>query len=269
MSKSLNERIVEIALRKSGKYLSEEGILYCRRCNSALQRRVIDSNGITQLIDIPCLCPEIRDQQRKEKSRREAFISPILSTYRYNSLQNKDEKENPYLAKFIRKFGKIKEKAIGVYIYSLSDKSRTFNLARVANGVIDRGYTVKYVTTSLFSTLRNIHNADYSELLKKLVSFDAIAFADLDLMSLDEKELSFLYSVMSFLVSSGVILLISGDEHINNIRPDTYYGKKIKTIIEKKCVVIPLVEQIKEINPQEVARDELWLLENEDIINEK
>lgn len=271
MKKTLNEQINNIELRKKGIVEDSDGLRHCLRCGAPLQRKKIDSNGVVNIIDVPCRCQELKMQRNKEKIRQKCFVSPILSTYRYNTLQNKDEKENQYLAKFIRKFVKIKEKGIGVYIYSLSDQSRTFNLARVANGLIDRGFSVKYITARLFSNIRNIPNADYSALLKKLASFDAIAFADLDLMCPDETKLSFLYGVLVMLISNGVTLLISSDKHINGINPDSYYGQKIKELIKKRCLVIRLLDEDEnnKINIQKVARNVLWMFEDEGIIHEE
>ena len=269
MKKSLREQISEIELRKSGKYLAEDGLLHCRRCNSELQRRVIGRNGIVHLIDVPCDCLEIQKRQRTEMVREDCFMSDILSTYKYDSHPNKGNKANPYLKKFIRKFLKIKKSGVSLYIYSPSDQSRVFNLARISNGLIDHGHTVKHITAPLFSSLRRIPNADYTKLMKKLSSFDAVAFADLDLITTDEKELSFLCGVMSFLVNSNVTLLISSDKHIYDINPESYYGQKIKELIKKRCIVIPIQDDVEEINPQKVARDELWMFVEEDIKHEK
>lgn len=269
MKKSLDEKINEIELRKKGIAEDSDGLRRCLRCGAPLQRREIDHNGEMHLIYVSCDCLEIQNRQRTEIVREDCFMSDILSTYKYDSHPNKGNKANPYLKKFIRKFLKIKKSGVSLYIYSPSDQSRVFNLARISNGLIDHGHTVKHITAPLFSSLRRIPNADYTKLMKKLSSFDAVAFADLDLITTDEKELSFLCGVMSFLVNSNVTLLISSDKHIYDINPETYYGQKIKELIKKRCIVIPIQDDVEEINPQKVARDELWMFVEEDIKHEK
>lgn len=255
MKKSLKERIENVELMKSGRYIGGNGLLHCARCNKPLQRRVI-REGQLHIEPVDCACEANRRHSIREKRREDAFISPAMAGYRYDSIYVEAEDVYAPIKKFIRKFEKMKEKNVGLYLYGDSEKEKNFHTARIANALIDRDYRVKNLALPLFMSLQH---RDLNIVFKKLATeYDVIAISSF-YIPIDESDARFVFSLLESLINAGVVLIISSDENIADVEPATYFGQKIKSAIRSHCIPIHLSGTKTEDNLKDIAEKKLWI----------
>ena len=258
MTESLDDRIKKIELRKEGKFIGRNGLLHCIFCNKPLQQRVVRQNRI-QIEPIACDCENKIKHMELEKRRQDAFLGSAMTAYRYdNSIESMDG-TTATIKKFIRKFLKMKEKGIGLYLYSNSANVNNFHIGRIGNALIDRNYTVKHFTVPFFMSLMRNKGADLAAFYKNLsLEYDAVLLSGF-YMPEDDTETRFVYSLLELLIGAGIVLIIFSDENIADIEPATYFGRKFKAAVAGHCIPIQLSDNNSTINLKDFAEKELWI----------
>lgn len=128
----------------------EDGILFCGRCHTAKQARVMIT-GKETLFASPCMCEKEKDADRdlkkksseREKQRKKTFRgidSLCLATF------EADDGARPGLVARLKKYVEIFESAkkdgYGLILCGASGTGKTFHACQIANALIDTGKRV-------------------------------------------------------------------------------------------------------------------------------
>lgn len=190
MIDGLEARAAEAIKANEGDYYGEDGLLYCGKCNSKKQTRVV----ILGRERTPyCLCKceaEKRDREEAERQRikREERLKEMRRVgFPDDEMQNwtfdRDDGANDHITsvarKYVENFTTMRESGKGLLFYGTVGTGKTFTAACIVNALIDKGYPCLVTSLSrLINTISGMH-VGKQEYIDALNRFTMIVFDDL------------------------------------------------------------------------------------------
>lgn len=150
---SIERRAAESIKAQEGDYIGDDGLLYCGKCNTKKQTRVI----VLGKEKTPyCLCKcEVEKREREEAERkREEFERRVKDLRRMgfpeSEMQNwtfanddgSNEKIKNAMMRYVENFDKMREGGKGLLLFGTVGTGKTYAAACIANALIDKGYPV-------------------------------------------------------------------------------------------------------------------------------
>lgn len=151
MIDGLEARAADAIKAEQGDYYGDDGLLYCGKCDTRKQTRVV----ILGRERTPyCLCKcEVEKRDREEAERQRIKYAERLKEMRRvgfpdDEMQNwtfdKDDGANEHITsvarKYVENFDTMRESGKGLLLYGTVGTGKTFAAACIANALIDKGF---------------------------------------------------------------------------------------------------------------------------------
>lgn len=150
---SLEQRTADRIKAKEGDYIGDDGLLYCGKCNTKKQTRiVILGNEKTPF----CLCKcEVERRDREEEERKRFEFEKRIKEYRrmgfpesemqYWTFANADGSNERIMnasQNYVDNFGEFRKSGKGLLFFGAVGTGKTYAAACIANALIDKGHPV-------------------------------------------------------------------------------------------------------------------------------
>ena len=171
-------------------YTGEDGLLYCRKCNTRRQSRV-SFLGNTRVV--PCVCLCMSEQFAKEEAKRKER-ELALEINRYRSLGFPDREMQQYtfanddgarpelteaMKRYVENFPTLRKEGKGLLLYGNVGTGKSFLAACIVNALIDSGKSCLMTSISrLTNELAGMWDGK-QEYLDSLGRFALVAIDDL------------------------------------------------------------------------------------------
>lgn len=145
--------------RSKDEYMGEDGLLYCRKCNTPIQT-VVDFLGTKRKVFCICECERKRIQdeaeqdKQKERNRKRSvcFAETNMHSWTFENDDGKNPKMTEVMKNYVEHFSEFRRDGKGLILYGSVGTGKTYYAACIGNALIDRDYTVLMTN---FATLVN------------------------------------------------------------------------------------------------------------------
>lgn len=184
------QRAAEIARFEQGDYFSDDGLLYCHKCNTPKQTR-INVFDIERVVSCLCKCAVDERERAEQERQRQAFLLRCdkirHAAFPESSMKEwtfaNDDMSNPQLTKamhnYAEHFDDFKQQGKGLLLYGSVGTGKTYAACEVANALINRGYPVLVTNFArLSNTLQGMFEGR-QEYIDSLNRFSLLVLDDL------------------------------------------------------------------------------------------
>lgn len=195
--------------RDGDTYTGEDGLLYCRRCNTRRQKRV-NILGVERTMPIVCTC--LAEQiDREEEAQREHERAIAIRRYRSMGFPDRemenftfanDDGGTPAITRamkaYVEQFDTFRKEGKGLLLYGNVGTGKTFHAGCVVNALIDQG---RPCLMTSFSRLTNQINGMWEgkqEYMDSLGRFALVAIDDLGV----ERDTEFMNESVTTIIDS-------------------------------------------------------------------
>lgn len=233
-----------------GDYLDEAtGLLFCGKCYTKKQ------TDVPFFGRVPCLCScgvaernrkdeEIRRQTFdvwREKAIKEGFPDRRMAEWTFAKDDGSDGALTSKLKRYVDNFHRFIEKGQGLLLYGSVGTGKTFAACEVANGVLDRGYSV--LVTDFRRILNDLQSAyDKQEYMDNLNRYKLLVIDDLGVERETEYAKEQVYAVIDARSRSGLPLIVTTNLSLDVLKkPSNISEARIYGRVLERCYPI-LVE---------------------------
>lgn len=229
---------------RADEYLGENGLLYCSKCHTPRQCRVM---VLERECIFPCICKCKKEELEQEKRRADALEHRNrVQRLKANGIQEKhlldwtfaDAEDTRFvrMAKnYVENWKKVKENNLGLLLWGDVGTGKSFLAACIANALIERGTPVLMTN---FSKILNQMGGMYSEERYRYIAsfsqFPLLVIDDLGIERSTEYAQEQVYAVVDERYKSGLPLLITTNLTIDAIRnaTDVAHARIFSRILE-------------------------------------
>lgn len=141
---------------EQGDFLGEDGLLYCRKCNTPKQCRV---EILGQIRTPMCLCKceverrekeeaERRRIERERTMRRACFTEQEMQTWTFENDDGESSQIITVAKNYVKNFDKMLKDGKGLLMFGTVGNGKTFAAACIANALIDKGFPCRMAKLS-------------------------------------------------------------------------------------------------------------------------
>lgn len=169
---------IEEVQGNEGDYIGDDGLLYCRKCNTRKQKRLPVSEFLGgREMTVRCMCKcEVEEKERKDERARKmdemerierlrscSLIDNKLKGARFETFQKESENQKVYdlAEKYVQRFDEMYQNRQGILFWGTAGTGKSFTAACIANELLSRMEPV--VMTSFVKILQNIQNKPEEE----------------------------------------------------------------------------------------------------------
>ncbi len=177
------------AEQRDGDYIGADGLLYCGKCHTAKQAKIVLPSG--KCLTPRCLCKcaaEERDKRQKEakqaewqiyinQRKRQLIRDDKLLQYTFEKDKRPDSNYSKMFRRYCEKWQQIKENNNGLILWGDTGGGKSFYAACIANRLIEQG--VRAYATTEPNILNDMFSAtDKGEYIAYVVSFPLLVIDD-------------------------------------------------------------------------------------------
>lgn len=216
-------------------YIAEDGLWYCGKCSTAKQFRMPEElmkMGMPEIVGCCCACQTAREKREKAEQQLVNIIS------RNKELANIPEHylsadigtvESPDARKigmnYIRNFEQMGR--TGLLLYGDVGTGKTYLAACIANDLLNKGISVKWLTSMQIVERGNFFNeSEYAEYTRNITSPDLLIIDDLGAERGTEFALERVHSLVDTRISANKPMIVTTNIDINNMGNCTDLKKK-------------------------------------------
>ena len=216
-------------------YIAEDGLWYCGKCSTAKQFRMPEElmkMGMPEIVGCCCACQTAREKREKAEQQLVNIIS------RNKELANIPEHylsadigtvESPDARKigmnYIRNFEQMGR--TGLLLYGDVGTGKTYLAACIANDLLNKGISVKWLTSMQIVGRGNFFNeSEYAEYTRNITSPDLLIIDDLGAERGTEFALERVHSLVDTRISANKPMIVTTNIDINNMGNCTDLKKK-------------------------------------------
>jgi DNA replication protein DnaC len=244
----LAKKAAEANAVEQGDYISDDGLLYCGKCNTPKQCKV---NLFGKERTVYCLC-KCRSEQREaeriqqlnaekalhiQKLRRLGFPDAEMQKWTFDKDDRTNEKISEVARNYVEKFDEMKKRGKGLLLFGPVGTGKTFISACISNALIDKSYAC--LTTNfarLVNTIQGMFEGkqDYIDSLNR---FDLLVIDDLGI----ERDTEYMGETVQNIIDSryraGLPLIITTNltseelKHPADIRKQRIYSRLFEMCI--------------------------------------
>lgn len=258
----LEKKAAESIKAEQGDYYGDDGLLYCGKCNTPKQARVV----IFDKERTPfCLCRcevEKRDREEAERERiefekrvrelrRMGFPESDMQDWTFANDDGANEKISTVARNYVENFGKMREDGKGLLLFGKTGTGKSFAAACIANALIDKGYPVLMTNFArIRGTLQGLFDGR-QEYLDSFNRFPLLILDDLAAESKSEYMQEIVYEVINNRYLAGLPLIVTANLTADELKhPADITNQRIFSRLYEMC--IPL-----EVKGEDRRRDRL------------
>ncbi len=248
MIDGLEARAAEAIKAEQGDYYGEDGLLYCGKCNTKKQTRVV----ILDRERTPyCLCKcevEKRDREEAERQRRkhaERLKEMRRVGFPDDEMQNwtfdKDDGENEHITnvchKYVENFDTMRESGKGLLMYGTVGTGKTFAAACIANALIDKGFPCLVTNFArLINTISGMYDGK-QEYIDGLNRFALLVIDDLATEADTEYRNEIVFNIIDSRYRAGLPLIVTTNLTAQELKQSADIKKqRIYSRLFERCI---------------------------------
>lgn len=248
MIDGIEKRAAESIKAEQGDYYGDDGLLYCGKCHTPKQTRVI----IFDRERTPfCLCKcavekkereeaerkrEIFEKQVKEL-RRSAFPESNMQDWTFATDDRSNEKISTVARNYVDNFRKMREDGKGLLFFGKVGTGKTFAAACIANALIDKGYPVLMTNFSrIADTVQGLFDGrqDYFDSFNR---FPLLILDDLKAERNTEYMQEIVYKVIDGRCRAGLPLIVTANLTADELKhPADVTNQRIFSRLYEMCI---------------------------------
>lgn len=245
---ALEERAAERIKPEDGDYIGENGLLYCGKCHTPKQARIMVL-GVERTPMCACKCVEERKAREEAARRREEFLKDLQRKRQIFGFSGDDmerctfavdDGQNPYIANIARKyvdnFPQMLKEGKGLLFFGDTGVGKTFYASCIANALTEKGYPTMITN---FSKLINLINGTFERknaYIDDLNYFALIVIDDLATERNTETANEIVYNIIDSRVRSGLPLIITTNLTGAELQaPENVKNKRIYSRLYEIC----------------------------------
>lgn len=218
-------------------YLGDDGLLYCKRCNTARQTR-FELFDKVRTVNCMCKCmAEKRDREEEERKQRER----MLEVERFRSIGfperdmqgctfDADDGMNPKITQamknYVDHFDEFAEVGKGLLLYGAVGTGKSFMAACIVNALIDRRYPCLMTNFARLTNKVSGMWEEKQEYLDSLTQFSLIVIDDLGVERGTEYMNESVTTIIDSLYRAKVPLIISTNLDVKEMRDEKDIRRK-------------------------------------------
>lgn len=240
---------------EDGDYIGEDGLLYCGKCRTPKQTRVMFFGEERKP---RCLCKCATEQRdREEAQRKRQLFLEELSKKRQKFGFSDDEMEkctfaaddnkNPYISNiarnYVENFPEMLKSGKGLLFFGDTGVGKTYLSACIANALTDKGYPTM---VTQFTKLINLINGTWEkqEYIDALNYFALIVIDDLATERNTETANEIVYNIIDSRVRAGLPMVITTNLTREELQsPENMRNKRIYSRLYEICIPIEVEGQ--------------------------
>lgn len=215
------ERIAAERIKaEQGDYYGADGLLYCGKCNTKKQTRVVIL-GIERTPMCLCKCAvEKRDKEEAERRRiafekqvkeyrRMGFPESDMQDWTFANDDGTNEKISTVARNYVENFGKMYEDGKGLLLFGKTGTGKSFAAACIANALIDKGHPALMTN---FARIRNTVQGLFDGRQEYFDSFNRFPLLILDDLAAESKSeymQEIVYEVINSRYLAGLPLIVT------------------------------------------------------------
>lgn len=228
---------------EQGDYISDDGLLYCGKCNTPKQCRVDWIDGTERIVYCVCKCRQEQieaeriEQLRREKMlhiqrlRRLGFPDAEMQGWTFDKDDGKNEEITKVAKNYVENFAEMKKRGKGLLLFGEVGTGKSFAAACIANALIDKGDACLVTNFSrLVNTIQSRFD-DRQEYIDSLNRFDLLVIDDLASERDTEYMSEIVYTIIDSRYRAGLPLIITTNltseelKHPAEIRKQRIYSR--------------------------------------------
>ena len=234
-----------------GDYIGPDGLLYCGKCNTPKQYRVMIL-GRERVMPVMCSCRKAEldaEQAADRKRRREEFTAGLRRTCfadtdedavtaRFDCDDRRNAKLSDAMQRYADQWDEMREQNIGLLLYGPVGTGKSFYAACIANALIDREKPVPVLMTSLARIINTVSGMfeGKQDYIDKIVRYPLLILDDIGTERSTEYALEQVYSVIDARYRTGRPLIVTTNTPIEKIKaPETLAQQRIYSRLLQMC----------------------------------
>lgn len=244
---SLKDKAEKAITREEGDY-EKDGILYCGKCHTSKQHRLVIL-GSEQIV--PCLCKcaaEKKEEERKileahkreeliKELRREAFRDVSMHDWTFENDDRSNARISDIMRRYTANFDKVRNEEInGILLYGRTGTGKSYIAACVVNALVDRGIPALMIT---FDNIRNRLQQSFEgrqEYIDMLANYPFLVIDDLGAESESDYMQEIIFSVIDARALTGKPLVVTTNMTIDQLKnPSTERKARVHSRVIGMC----------------------------------
>ena len=244
----LEARAAEAIKAEQGDYYGDDGLLYCGKCDTRKQTRVV----ILDRERTPyCLCKcEVEKRDREEAERQRIKYAERLKEMRRvgfpdDEMQNwtfdKDDGANEHITsvarKYVENFDTMRESGKGLLLYGTVGTGKTFAAACIANALIDKGFPCLVTNFArLINTISGMYDGK-QEYIDGLNRFALLVIDDLATEADTEYRNEIVFNIIDSRYRAGLPLIVTTNLTAQELKQSADIRKqRIYSRLFERCI---------------------------------
>ena len=187
---SIDKQEQEIVIPAEDEYLSDDGLIYCKKCGMPRQGRV-RIIGEDMVVRVRCRCQQEEYDRQEEEKKHQAFLRKVnrmkaaglqdkaLYDYRFEN----DNGCNPQMhlaRRYVENWEEMKESGMGLLLWGDVGTGKSFFAGCIANALLEQGIPVLMTNFArILNALTGMYSVDRNEYIDSLNSYELLIIDDL------------------------------------------------------------------------------------------
>lgn len=259
---------------REDEYLSEDGLIYCRKCKTPRQKRI---HAVGRTIEPRCMCAcqtadyEKREQERKhrefldivERNRSVGLPDPGLRKHTFENDLGYNPKQIEMAKRYVQHWEEFRNSSTGLLLWGDVGTGKSFIAGCIANALLDKGVPVLMTNFArLLNKLTDMYAGDRNAYIDSFKRYELLIIDDLGMERNSEFAREQVFSVIDSRYRSQLPMIVTTNLSLEELKDPTDLSRpRIYDRVMERCMPICVNEQnIRELNQAAVLAQAKQLL---------